>query len=320
MLQRLKVTSYALLILLLLVLPSQAVAQCNTQDACAAAAQAKGLILGGNGYAFSGSYGTKGCYSYNGGKYIGMAYFGTGGSPAQMAAAPAAPKYRISCGPNAAPAAAAFCEPVERYRILKDTARHSDYTVWAVRCSESGFKGTCGNGMEWPIGDGGRCETTTADTVAAPDVNPNAVPEMTTADTGPVCHPNERISGMYNTDRHTDWEYGIERCAREGVNADVCATGWGKGRCQWGSPPQLGPLDTSVAAKSQAIEDCKAAVAATFNDLRQNVVTHDIVASLKTFPISESARSAYLREQRKQPSSVANSARAAELVELRTCR
>ena len=97
MLQKLKITSYALIILLLLVLPSQAAAQCNTQDACAAAAQAKGLILGGNGYAFSGSYGTKGCYSYNGGKYNGKAYFGTGGSPAQMEAAPAAPKYRISC-------------------------------------------------------------------------------------------------------------------------------------------------------------------------------------------------------------------------------
>ena len=109
MLQKLKVTSYALIILLLLVLPSQAVAQCNTQDACAAAAQAKGLILGGNGYAFSGSYGTKGCYSYNGGKYIGMAYFGTGGTEAAMGAAPAAPKYRISCGaqqPPAAPVAA----------------------------------------------------------------------------------------------------------------------------------------------------------------------------------------------------------------------
>ena len=98
MLQKLKVTSYALIILLLLVLPSQAVAQCNTQDACAAAAQAIGLELGGNGYAFSGSYQTKGCYSYESGKYQGMAYFGTGGSPAQMEAAPAAPKYRISCG------------------------------------------------------------------------------------------------------------------------------------------------------------------------------------------------------------------------------
>ena len=134
-----------------------------------------------------------------------------------------------------------------------------------------------------------------------------------------VCEPVERIRNMKDTARHSDWEYGQELCAREGVNADVCATTWG-GRCQWGIPPQLGPLDTSVVAKSQAIEDCKAAVAATFKDLRQNVVTNDIWNSIKTFPISESARSAYLREQRKQPSSVANSARAAELVELRTCR
>ena len=69
MLQKLKVTSYALIILLLLVLPSQVVASCNTEDACAAAAQAEGLILGGSGYDFSGSYETKGCYSYESGKY-----------------------------------------------------------------------------------------------------------------------------------------------------------------------------------------------------------------------------------------------------------
>jgi hypothetical protein len=98
MLQRLKVTSYALLILLLLVLPSQAVAQCLTQDECAAAAEAQGLKLGGAGYGLAGPYRTKGCYSYESGKYQGMAYFGTGGSPAQMEAAPAAPKYRILCG------------------------------------------------------------------------------------------------------------------------------------------------------------------------------------------------------------------------------
>ena len=191
---------------------------------------------------------------------------------------------------------------------MKDTARHSDYKVWEERCQVSGSNGQCGNRTEWPRGDGGRCETTTADTVAAQDVDHEAVPENGAAqnNTGEVCHPNDRITDMYNTKRHTAWAYGQERCEREGVNAEVCATGWGEGRCIWGIPPQLGPLDTSVAAKSQAIEDCKAAVAATFNDLRQNVVTHDIVASLKTFPISESARSAYLREQRKQPSSVAN--------------
>ncbi|MFL2914951.1 MAG: hypothetical protein ACJZ45_00780, partial [Nitrospinia bacterium] len=59
MLQKLKVTSYALIILLLLVLPSQAIAICVTPNMCAGAAQAKGLALGGNGYAFSGSYETK---------------------------------------------------------------------------------------------------------------------------------------------------------------------------------------------------------------------------------------------------------------------
>jgi hypothetical protein len=175
MLQKLKVTSYALIILLLLVLPSQAVAQCNTQDACAAAAQAKGLILGGSGYAFSGSYQTKGCYSYNGGKYSGMAYFGTGGSPAQMEAAPAAPKYRISCGAGpmtgggnmvAAQDNVGVCEPVERIRNMKDTARHSDYKKWEERCQVSGSNGTCGNRAKRPVGDGGRCEMTTADTVA----------------------------------------------------------------------------------------------------------------------------------------------------------
>jgi hypothetical protein len=57
-------------------------------------------------------------------------------------------------------------------------------------------------------------------------------------------------------------------CAPEGVNADTCETGWGKNRCQWGIPPVLGPLNPAIVAKSQAIADCKVAVAATFNDLR----------------------------------------------------
>ena len=38
------------------------------------------------------------------GGYDGMAFFGTGGTDAQMEVEPGAPKYRISCGPsNAAP-------------------------------------------------------------------------------------------------------------------------------------------------------------------------------------------------------------------------
>ena len=215
------------------------------------------------------------------------------------------------------------CEPVERIRNMKDTARHSDYKKWEERCQVSGSNGTCGNRAERPVGDGGRCEMTTADTVAAQDVQSKVAYDnmlMEQYNSRAVCHPNARITERYNTADHASYEKSVSMCAPEGVNADTCETGWGKNRCQWGIPPVLGPLNPAIVAKSQAIEDCKAAVAATFNDLRQNVVTHDIVASLKTFPISESARSAYLREQRKQPSSVANSARAAELVELRTCR
>jgi len=60
-------------------------------------------------------------------------------------------------------AAPGVCEPVERIRNMKDTARHSDYEVWEERCQVSGSNGQCGNRTEWPAGDGGRCEMTTAD-------------------------------------------------------------------------------------------------------------------------------------------------------------
>ena len=59
--------------------------------------------------------------------------------------------------------AAGVCEPVERIRNMKDTARHSDYTLWVDRCQVSGSNGQCGDTTEWPAGDGGRCEMTTAD-------------------------------------------------------------------------------------------------------------------------------------------------------------
>ena len=68
-------------------------------------------------------------------------------------------------------AAPGVCEPVERIRNMKDTARHSDYKVWEERCQVNGSNGQCGNRAEWPAGDGGRCETTTADTFAAQDIN-----------------------------------------------------------------------------------------------------------------------------------------------------
>ena len=95
MFQKFKITFYALIVLLALVLPSQAFAQCNTEDACEAEALAQSLQLGGAGYDFAGSYGTKGCYSYDSGKYLGRAYFGTGGTVKEMEAVPRAPKYRI---------------------------------------------------------------------------------------------------------------------------------------------------------------------------------------------------------------------------------
>jgi len=49
-------------------------------------AQSLGLQLGGNGYAFSGDYSTKGLYAYRSGKYNGMAFFGRGGSVTEMEA------------------------------------------------------------------------------------------------------------------------------------------------------------------------------------------------------------------------------------------
>ena len=43
-------------------------------------AKALGLVVGGAGFDFEGSWGTKGLYAYRSGKYSGHAYFGTGGS------------------------------------------------------------------------------------------------------------------------------------------------------------------------------------------------------------------------------------------------
>ena len=76
-----KVTSYALIILLVLVLPSQAFAACINENECEDAAEELGLDIGGAGYDFASDYATKGCYYYKSGKYQGRAYWGTGGSP-----------------------------------------------------------------------------------------------------------------------------------------------------------------------------------------------------------------------------------------------
>ena len=102
MLQQCKITSYAIIVALVLVLPSQAVAMCDSaysEDACAAEAQKQGLQLGGGGYPFAGAFGTKGCYSYTSGGYKGMAFYGTGGTQSAMQSSDPRdvppPKYRI---------------------------------------------------------------------------------------------------------------------------------------------------------------------------------------------------------------------------------
>ena len=70
---------------------------CLTQEACSTAATSMGLQLGGNGYAFAGNYGSKGCYYYPSGSYGNMAYFGAGGTVEQMATALSGSKARVPC-------------------------------------------------------------------------------------------------------------------------------------------------------------------------------------------------------------------------------
>ena len=116
MLQRLKITSYALIILLILVLPSQADEYCTTEDMCAAAAQAAGKMLGNkgkngiSGYPFVLGTNTYGCWYYPDShankNYAGSAFWGAASSEAQMRDPDpgAAHHVRLKCGvANAAP-------------------------------------------------------------------------------------------------------------------------------------------------------------------------------------------------------------------------
>ena len=64
--------------------------------ACQRWAADQGLVPGGNGYRYSGHYGTKGLYAYRQGEgrgFGGMCFFGTGGSHAAMDAPPRADQY-----------------------------------------------------------------------------------------------------------------------------------------------------------------------------------------------------------------------------------
>ena len=117
-LHKLKITSYALIILLILVLPSQADEYCTTADMCAAAAQAAGKMLGNEGkngitgYPFVLETNTYGCWYYPDShpnkNYAGSAFWGAASSQAQMRDPDpgSAHHVRLKCGvANAAPEA-----------------------------------------------------------------------------------------------------------------------------------------------------------------------------------------------------------------------
>ena len=69
-----------------------------TESACRDVARSLGLEEGGNGFSFSGNYGTKGCYAYSSGTYMGMAFWGSGGTNEEMKdLALGNVKYRLTC-------------------------------------------------------------------------------------------------------------------------------------------------------------------------------------------------------------------------------
>jgi hypothetical protein len=118
--QKLNIIFYALIILLILVLPSQADEYCTTEDMCAAAAQAAGKMLGNEGkngitgYPFVLETNTYGCWYYPDShankNYAGSAFWGAASSEAEMTDPDPGDAHhvRLKCGvANAAPAG--FC-------------------------------------------------------------------------------------------------------------------------------------------------------------------------------------------------------------------
>lgn len=57
---------------------------CNTEAECKKDAESLGLQIGGRGYPFAGNWSNKGLYAYSKGSYAGIAYYGTGGTEAEM--------------------------------------------------------------------------------------------------------------------------------------------------------------------------------------------------------------------------------------------
>ena len=79
---------------------------CLTEQDCRAKATASGLQLGGGGYAFAkATYNIKGCYAYASGPLEGRAFFGKGGTEAQMSTptVPRIDRVRLTCSPSPPP-------------------------------------------------------------------------------------------------------------------------------------------------------------------------------------------------------------------------
>jgi hypothetical protein len=154
--------------------------------------------------------------------------FGDGGRCAMSSADTVATS---DVNPNAVPEmtaavkdASGVCEPIERIKAMKGGSRNHDYTLWVNICKVSGSNGTCGNSAERPVGDGGRCEMPTAGTVAAQDVDHEAeaarlAAEATVAaqDNMGVCEPVERIKAMKG-DLLKRWDYTewVDKCQISG--------------------------------------------------------------------------------------------------------
>mmetsp|Transcript_145532 Transcript_145532/g.268314 ORF Transcript_145532/g.268314 Transcript_145532/m.268314 type:complete len:440 (-) Transcript_145532:165-1484(-) len=84
----------------------------GSEDTCRETCRFLGLGTGNGADAFAGNYGVKGCYMYseadkqNLNYNKGDCFFGTGGTPSQKTAHPAAPKYRVP---------GSLCEPCDPY-------------------------------------------------------------------------------------------------------------------------------------------------------------------------------------------------------------
>ena len=114
----------------------------ETAADCSAAATSLGQQLGATGYPFEGDYATKGCYMFLSGSYVGRAFFGTGGTSAEMTASDlVGPESRLICFSDAG---AVTCDAVTRPGCVSTTRELftfgsiSDVSISESRTAEFG--------------------------------------------------------------------------------------------------------------------------------------------------------------------------------------